>query len=235
MNKTETLEQIQTSRAALDAALAQVPPAEMSSRLVQADWSVQDLIAHLAYWEGFVLDLAEVLRAGQTPDPILDLDGLNAQILAQGRQATLENLLSQEQALYARILALVAAATDEELFNSEHFPAAGRAFVGFLLDNTAGHYTEHLPDLTACLPRKHVKVLFFATLRDKAGARSTELDLPAGTTIGGLKELLVAQFPNLDGQLMEHCLASINHEYQFDEVEIPDQAEIALFPPVSGG
>lgn len=81
----------------------------------------------------------------------------------------------------------------------------------------------------------HVKVLFFATLRDKAGTRSIELELPAGMTIGGLKNLLVAQFPNLDELLMEHCLASINHEYQFDEVEIPDQAEIALFPPVSGG
>ena len=34
---------------------------------------------------------------------------------------------------------------------------------------------------------------------------------------------------------MEHCLASINHEYRFDESEIPADAEIAFFPPVSGG
>jgi molybdopterin converting factor subunit 1 len=81
---------------------------------------------------------------------------------------------------------------------------------------------------------KHVKVLFFATLRDKAGMRFTELDLEPGTTIGALKTVLISQIPTLEG-LMEHCLASINHEYQFDEVEIPDQAEIAFFPPVSGG
>jgi molybdopterin converting factor subunit 1 len=79
-----------------------------------------------------------------------------------------------------------------------------------------------------------VKVLFFATLRDKAGVRSVELELEPGTTIAQLKTLLIVQFPNLNG-LMEHCLASINHEYQFDEVEIPGQAEIAFFPPVSGG
>lgn len=80
-----------------------------------------------------------------------------------------------------------------------------------------------------------VKVLFFATLRDKAGMRSTEMEIPAGTTILQLKAMLVEQYPNIDWQLMEHCLASINHEYRFDEDEIPAEAEIALFPPVSGG
>jgi len=80
----------------------------------------------------------------------------------------------------------------------------------------------------------HVKVLFFATLRDKAGTRSVEVDLQAGATIEQLKSRLVSEFPGLAG-LMEHCLASINHEYRFDESEIPGQAEIAFFPPVSGG
>jgi molybdopterin synthase sulfur carrier subunit len=79
-----------------------------------------------------------------------------------------------------------------------------------------------------------ITVLFFATLRDKAGTRSATLDVEISTTIEQLKLLLVAKFPNLDG-LMEHCLASINHEYRFDESEIPAGAEIAFFPPVSGG
>jgi molybdopterin converting factor small subunit len=34
---------------------------------------------------------------------------------------------------------------------------------------------------------------------------------------------------------MGHTLISINQEYVFDEVVIPPGAEIALFPPVSGG
>ncbi len=80
----------------------------------------------------------------------------------------------------------------------------------------------------------HITVLFFATLRDKAGMRSTELDLPPGSTILELKTTLAAKYPNLNG-LMEHCLASINHEYRFDESEIEGNAEVAFFPPVSGG
>ena len=82
----------------------------------------------------------------------------------------------------------------------------------------------------------HIKVLFFATLRDRAGTRSAELEIQPGLTIEQLKMLLVERYPGLGAQnLLQHCLASINHEYRFDETVIPEDAEIALFPPVSGG
>ena len=80
----------------------------------------------------------------------------------------------------------------------------------------------------------HISVLFFATLRDKAGVRSINLEIEPFATIEQLKGQLVIIYPNLGG-LMEHCLASINHEYCFDESTIPDAAEIGFFPPVSGG
>ncbi len=80
-----------------------------------------------------------------------------------------------------------------------------------------------------------IKILFFATLRDKAGTRSTETEIPAGATVRDVKGLLIEQFPNLDWQIMDHCLASVNQDYRADEDEIPANAEVAFFPPVSGG
>jgi molybdopterin converting factor subunit 1 len=79
-----------------------------------------------------------------------------------------------------------------------------------------------------------VKVLFFATLKEKAGTRQTEFDLPAGTTIAQLKVMAAEKYPGLQGAL-GHCLAAVNHDYCSDENEIPAQAEVAFFPPVSGG
>jgi molybdopterin synthase catalytic subunit len=79
-----------------------------------------------------------------------------------------------------------------------------------------------------------VKTLFFATLRDRAGVRSVELQIPLQTSVAEFKTLLVGKFPALSG-LMNHTLISVNHEYVFDETVIPLNAEIALFPPVSGG
>lgn len=80
----------------------------------------------------------------------------------------------------------------------------------------------------------YLKTLFFATLRDRVGVRSVDLEIPEETTVGSFKTLLVEKYPVLNG-LMGHMLISVNQEYAFDDAIIPDAAEIALFPPVSGG
>ena len=79
-----------------------------------------------------------------------------------------------------------------------------------------------------------VKLLFFATLRDRAGTKSMELDIPSDLTVQGLKEKLSNEFPNLKESMIS-VLITINREYAFDEAVIPANAELAMFPPVSGG
>ncbi|MCE9647419.1 MAG: MoaD/ThiS family protein [Chloroflexi bacterium] len=79
-----------------------------------------------------------------------------------------------------------------------------------------------------------IKLLFFATIRDRAGTKSLELDIPSDLTILGLKEKLATDFPNLR-ESMKSVLITINREYAFDEAVVPPNAEIGMFPPVSGG
>ncbi|RPJ22929.1 MAG: MoaD/ThiS family protein [Chloroflexi bacterium] len=79
-----------------------------------------------------------------------------------------------------------------------------------------------------------VKLLLFATLRDRAGAKSMELDIPAELTVQGLKDKISAEYPNLR-ESMSSVLITINREYAFDDAVIPLNAELAMFPPVSGG
>jgi molybdopterin converting factor subunit 1 len=80
----------------------------------------------------------------------------------------------------------------------------------------------------------HVKLLFFATIRDRAGTKSMELDIPEDLTIQGLKDKLASDIPNLK-ESMKSVLITINREYAFDEAVVPPNAEIGMFPPVSGG
>ncbi len=80
----------------------------------------------------------------------------------------------------------------------------------------------------------HVKLLFFATLRERIGTRLLEMDIPVNMNVQGLKEKLSNDYPNLK-ESMKSVLISINQEYSFDDAVIPMNAEIALFPPVSGG
>lgn len=79
-----------------------------------------------------------------------------------------------------------------------------------------------------------IKLLFFATIRDRAGVKSLELDIPADLTIQGLKDKLSMDYPNLKDS-MKSVLITINREYAFDEAVVPQNAEIGMFPPVSGG
>ncbi|MGE5222383.1 MAG: molybdopterin converting factor subunit 1 [Omnitrophica WOR_2 bacterium] len=79
-----------------------------------------------------------------------------------------------------------------------------------------------------------VTVLFFATLRDRAGVRRATLELPDTSSVSDLKIILSERYPRLQPALGS-TLISVNREFAQDEDPIPQGAEVALFPPVSGG
>jgi molybdopterin converting factor subunit 1 len=79
-----------------------------------------------------------------------------------------------------------------------------------------------------------IKVYLFATLRDYAGSKTIDMEIPNDITIAGLKSLLVKTYPKL-APVQDSIMAAINREYASDEQILPLGAEIALFPPVSGG
>jgi MoaE-MoaD fusion protein len=80
----------------------------------------------------------------------------------------------------------------------------------------------------------HIKVLFFAHLRELTGTREIGIEIPDYFTIGNLKEVLINQYPSLE-KAMDHLIAAVNQNFAQDEMIIPETAEVAFFPPVSGG
>jgi molybdopterin synthase catalytic subunit len=79
-----------------------------------------------------------------------------------------------------------------------------------------------------------VQLLFFASIKERAGASRAEMDLPEGASVADLKALVSGRYPAA-APLLGHALVSVNQAYAFDEEPIPDGAEVAFFPPVSGG
>lgn len=77
-------------------------------------------------------------------------------------------------------------------------------------------------------------VKLFAGARELAGQEQIELDLPSTATVGELRAALLADCPAL-APLLPHALFAINTNYATDETQVPDGAEIACIPPVSGG
>ena len=79
-----------------------------------------------------------------------------------------------------------------------------------------------------------VKLLFFANLKNIISKSKIDLTLPEGANVMQLREILLENFPPLK-EVLPNVIISINQEFAFDEDLIPDGAEIAFFPPVSGG
>ncbi len=79
-----------------------------------------------------------------------------------------------------------------------------------------------------------IKVQFYATLRDEMGMRSLEMDLEPGATVRVLKDKLEQDRPGITASI-ERALVAVNRQYSPDETVLPENAEVALFPPVSGG
>ena len=77
-------------------------------------------------------------------------------------------------------------------------------------------------------------ILFFAHFKELAGAPQVEIHLPPNATVADLKARLASVIPALVNALPTAVVA-INQEFGFDEDLIPSGAEIAIFPPVSGG
>ncbi len=77
-------------------------------------------------------------------------------------------------------------------------------------------------------------VLFFANIKDLTGTSKTTITLPLNTTVIDFKKILCSSFPIIAGYV-DNLLISVNQEFVFDEDIIPQAAEIAVFPPVSGG
>lgn len=79
-----------------------------------------------------------------------------------------------------------------------------------------------------------VEVHCFAVLRQRLGSAVCHLELPDGATVADLKAGLQQSFPSI-ASLVPAVLVAVNDGYASDETLIPEGAEVALIPPVSGG
>jgi len=79
-----------------------------------------------------------------------------------------------------------------------------------------------------------VRVLYFASLRDRAGVKEETLSIPAEATVADLKQALRERHERL-GPALDSVLVSINREYALPAERLAEGDEVAIFPPVSGG
>lgn len=76
--------------------------------------------------------------------------------------------------------------------------------------------------------------MFFSTIRARIGKKEIQIELPCGASVADLKQEVARLYPAAAGTIAG-MLASVNQVFSDDSTEIPDQAQVAFFPYVTGG
>ena len=79
-----------------------------------------------------------------------------------------------------------------------------------------------------------VRVLFFASLRERVKRSETPSQLPDGATVETLWAALSTEFPAITA-MSGAVRFAVNHEYVDRGHLLADGDEVAIIPPVSGG
>jgi sulfur-carrier protein len=81
-----------------------------------------------------------------------------------------------------------------------------------------------------------IQVRYFASLREALGAQEW-LDMPSGSTLGDLRDVLIASSPRHAGLLARgQAVRCALAQRMCDEgTALVEGAEVAFFPPVTGG
>jgi molybdopterin synthase catalytic subunit len=79
-----------------------------------------------------------------------------------------------------------------------------------------------------------IRLLAFATAADVLGRDETEIELPEGSRVSDLRARLDREHPSLS-PLWPRLAVAVDGRVVTPEEPIPDGAEVALLPPVSGG
>ncbi len=79
-----------------------------------------------------------------------------------------------------------------------------------------------------------IQLFYFATYKQRLGKDGEEIELTEPIKVRELKEILIKKYPQAGFQ-NQSTLISINKEFAFDDDLITSDAQVAIFPPVSGG
>lgn len=166
--KDQALADMRASWDETEAVLAQIPEDRMLEPGVTDEWSVRDLLAHIAGYERYVSALIFGELEGRTPtnqefygrddaptaeDDAND-DTSNAWVVAHARKQPLEATLREYRWAHQRMIEAVEAVPEADLEDPARFPSLnGKTLLAILPGQCMGHHREHLPQLDAFAQR----------------------------------------------------------------------------------
>ena len=81
-----------------------------------------------------------------------------------------------------------------------------------------------------------MKIKYFAWIKDITNLEEEEINSSRIKNLDELKIFIIEKYPDLNKHMNKEILRfAINQEYVIKNINLSDNDEIAIFPPVSGG
>jgi hypothetical protein len=157
MNKAHMLTLVQEGQVHFASILARLTEAQMTDVKLHGAWTVKDVLAHIQYWEQFVLTLLRAAAEGQPPDmPHFteeQVDRLNGDVFARNCARALSDVRADFRQTQEQLLAALQALPDDP--NDQRWALWRDREQPWMLiaNNTYEHYEEHLVPILALLDR----------------------------------------------------------------------------------
>ncbi|MCA1727155.1 MAG: DinB family protein [Actinobacteria bacterium] len=167
--RQEALTTLRDLRAHVLELLARVPGSEHTRPGIGGgDWSVKDLLGHLAFWEELALEAIGAWGRGERPraetyfaGQAAAIDAANAEDQARKRPWDYEEVRTAADDTHARLLMAIESMSDEDWRAKAPYPTERRDRMGSMLGSILGapqlpfgHASAHLPDLEAFLSER---------------------------------------------------------------------------------
>lgn len=152
MDKTTLLNMIQTEYAQFESLIAPLNETQLCTAPFAEEWSIKDIMAHIAVWEQLCTRWLEEFVRGVTPQPSerLDMES-NERIYQENRDRSLAEvraLFHHAHQQFLHQVELLAQTFSEEDLNASHRFAwteswPGSSLIAVIADNSYEHYHDH--------------------------------------------------------------------------------------------
>jgi hypothetical protein len=162
--KNTVIGKVITDRRRLEQNLVKLSPEEMVQPGVIGEWSVKDVLAHLADWEELYLGWLDAARKGETPEvpgygsTWRNLDPLNQVIYEKHCHQSLESVLSYFRAVHQAFMEQLEAMTDAELFTPGYYSFTGKGQLEGWYGNFAAHDRWAKTELRQWMKKKGINL-----------------------------------------------------------------------------
>lgn len=159
MNKREIMRALEESHEPILQVLDGLSDEEMLEPGVVGDWTLKDVIAHLARWEAELVKLLWQVRQGLHPTSILvgemDYDSINARWQQEDKSRPLERILADFYGVRNQTLRRMGDFKDQDLVDPERYPwLNGKPLWLKIAGNSFAHDQEHLEQINHWLKTK---------------------------------------------------------------------------------